>query len=110
MLERLLSLLRSGGLHTPAGLARELGVSAGLVEHMLADLARMGYLRPVAGAACAASDGGETGGCAGCSLAAACAAGRPGGRVWALTEKRPDAPAISASASKGDTGSAPHPP
>jgi hypothetical protein len=45
---------------------------------MLQDLARMGYLRPVA-------DGCE-GQCAGCPLAGTCAIGGPA-RVWTLTEK-----------------------
>ena len=94
MLNRLLELLRAGGTHRVADLARQLETTPELVEVMLEDLARMGYLRPV---------GGECGGgCAGCSLAGLCAAGSPstpsaslrtgslragGGRVWALTER-----------------------
>jgi hypothetical protein len=86
MLNRLLELLQAGGTHRVADLARELETTRELVEVMLDDLARMGYLKPV---------GGECGGgCAGCSLAGLCAAGSPstspgadGGQVWALTER-----------------------
>jgi hypothetical protein len=86
MLNRLLELLQAGGTHRVADLARQLETTPELVEVMLEDLARMGYLKPV---------GGECGeGCAGCSLAGLCAAGSPsispgagGGQVWALTER-----------------------
>jgi len=78
MLERLLSLVGQGGVHSYADLARQLDVSEELLEQMLQDLARMGYLRPVA-------DGCEAQ-CAGCSMAETCTIGGPT-RVWALTEK-----------------------
>lgn len=78
MLETLLKLLAGGGAHTPESLARELGTSRDMVERMLADLARLGYLEP-AGGACEAR-------CAGCPSASVCAVGTPQ-RVWALTEK-----------------------
>jgi len=78
MLKRLLSLLGQGGVHSYADLARQLDVSEELLEQMLQDLTRMGYLRPVA-------DGCETQ-CAGCPLAKACTIGSPT-RVWTLTEK-----------------------
>ncbi|HIC92750.1 MAG TPA: winged helix-turn-helix transcriptional regulator [Anaerolineae bacterium] len=78
MLKELLQLVARGGTRTRAELARELGVSEGLVEQMLEDLARMGYLKPVEGG-CASQ-------CAACPLARTCAAGTPT-RVWALTEK-----------------------
>ena len=78
MLNRLLDLLRSGGTHRVADLARALETTPELVEVMLEDLVRMGYLRQVGGQ-CGQS-------CGGCSLAGLCAAGE-GGRVWALTEK-----------------------
>jgi len=80
MLQRLLELVAEGGVHSCAELARELGVSEGLLGQMIEGLARMGYLRPVAGD-CQAQ-------CAGCSLATTCAVGGPT-RVWALTEKWP---------------------
>ena len=78
MLNRLLELLRAGGTHRVADLARELETTPALVEVMLENLARMGYLKRVGGE-CA-------GGCAGCSLAGLCTTGE-GGRVWTLTEK-----------------------
>jgi len=78
VLQRLLDLVAEGGVHSCADLARELGVSEGLLGQMIEDLARMGYLRPVA-------DGCKTH-CAGCPLAETCAIGGPT-RVWALTDK-----------------------
>jgi len=87
MLERLLELLATGGVHTPGELAARLGVSDGLLDQMLADLSRMGYLRQVGDMACSPSPDALTGRCGGCSLASACTAGQSGGRVWALTGK-----------------------
>ena len=78
MLNKLLERLRSGGTHRIADLAAELETTSELIELMLEDLARMGYLRRVGGAC------GQK--CAGCSFSGLCAAGE-GGRVWALTEK-----------------------
>jgi predicted ArsR family transcriptional regulator len=78
MLNRLLEQLRSGGTHRVADLARALETTPELVEMMLEDLVRMGYLKQVGGA-CERN-------CAGCSLAGLCAAGESG-RVWALTER-----------------------
>jgi predicted ArsR family transcriptional regulator len=78
MLEHLLSLVGQGGVHSYADLARQLDTTEELLEQMLQDLARMGYLRPVA-------DGCETQ-CAGCPLAETCAIGGPT-RVWTLTGK-----------------------
>ena len=78
MLQRLLDLVAEGGLRSYADLARELGVSQGLLGQMIEDLAWMGYLRPVAGDC-------ETQ-CPGCPLAKTCAIGGPT-RVWALTGK-----------------------
>lgn len=74
MLER----LQDGGTHTVAELARGLEVSAPLVELMIEDLVRMGYLAVATG-----SCGGR---CEGCSMAKACAVGGPS-RIWTLTEK-----------------------
>lgn len=73
-LERLVGLLRSGKVHSLAGLAAELGTSPALVEAMLEDLVRRGYLREVPGACC-------TGQCRGCALSDTCAVGAPG-RAW----------------------------
>lgn len=88
MLERLLYTLAEGGIHTPAELADQLDVSERLVEHMLADLSRMGYLRSVSSGPCQTLPNGDhTGPCAGCPLSNACAVCEPGSRVWALTQK-----------------------
>jgi len=78
MLNRLLELLRAGGTHRVTDLARELDTTPALVEAMLDDLGRMGYLRRVGGAC------GES--CGGCPLAGLCAAGGRG-QVWTLMEK-----------------------
>jgi hypothetical protein len=80
MLERLLSLVGQGGVHSYADLARQLDVSEELLGQMLQDLARMGYLRPVA-------DGCETH-CADCPLTETCTSGGPT-RVWTLTYRKP---------------------
>ncbi|MBN1979213.1 MAG: hypothetical protein JW918_17590 [Anaerolineae bacterium] len=78
MLNRLLDLLRSGGTHRVADLADELGTTLELVEMMLEDLCRMGYLKRL---------GGECRGkCASCSMSGLCAAGGAD-KLWALTER-----------------------
>ena len=78
MLNRLLELLRAGGTHRVTELAHELDTTPALVEVMLEDLSRMGYLKQVGGAC--------SEGCDGCSLASLCTAGTSG-QVWALTEQ-----------------------
>lgn len=78
MLTKLLRRVAQGGVHSTAALARELGVSEGLLAQMMDDLIRMGYLRPV--------DGNCGGKCDTCPLAGGCSIGGPGG-VWALTER-----------------------
>jgi len=78
MLEELLKLLVGGGTHTPETLARTLGVSRDMVERMIADLARLGYLR--------AAEGGCESHCAGCPSANACSVGGPQ-QIWTLTDK-----------------------
>jgi hypothetical protein len=75
IMDALLERLEAGGVRTPAILARELGVSQALVDAMILDLQRRGYLRPVT-AACDAA-------CAGCPLVGTCSlAGQ--GRGWTL--------------------------
>jgi DNA-binding IscR family transcriptional regulator len=71
MLNKLLELLRAGGTHQVTDLAHKLSTTPALVEVMLEDLARMGYLKQVSGEC--------SGGCTLCSLAGTCAAG--GGHV-----------------------------
>ena len=78
MLMELLRRLAQGGVHTTASLARELGVSRGLLASMTEELARMGYLQVMGG--------GCQGKCGACSLAAGCSVSDLGS-VWVLTEK-----------------------
>ncbi len=78
LLHQLIHLLDEGGVHTYPALAQRLGIGEALLEGMLQDLTRMGYLRAVGGVC-------DTR-CAGCPLASACAVGRPG-RIWVLTDR-----------------------
>lgn len=78
MLQELLDKLAAGGVHSYADLCRELDVSEGLLEQMLMDLERLGYLKRV-GTNCEEH-------CAACSMNNVCAVGLPG-HIWALTEK-----------------------
>lgn len=84
MLDQLLELLRAGGTHRVTDLARELETTSALVEMMLENLCRMGYLKQV---------GEECGrincireACGACPMVGLCAAGE-GGRVWVLADK-----------------------
>jgi hypothetical protein len=78
MLQELLALVYEGGARSSSHLSRQLDVSKGLLDGMLRDLARMGYLRP-AKADCRACH-------RGCLCSGACTTGQTG-RIWALTEK-----------------------
>ena len=72
MLEQLLALVRLGGVRTTESLARQLGVTPGLIEVMLADLDRRGYVT--------LSDRCDTS-CSGCDAASQC--GQSGvQRLW----------------------------
>ena len=64
MLEQLLARISQKGAASLAELARELDTSPALVESMLAELERRGYLEPVVSCA--------TGHCAGCSMNNSC--------------------------------------
>ena len=75
MLTRLLELVQRGGVHRLSDLARELDTTPALVQLMLDDLARMGYLEH--------SEQGCQQQCKGCSVKGACATGSEG-RVWTL--------------------------
>ena len=79
MLMRLLSLVAEGGVHSYVTLADQLSVSRGLLEQMLQDLARMGYIAPVGGAC-------DTSQCHHCPLSGSCATDAQG-NVWVLTAK-----------------------
>ena len=80
-------MLGEGGIHTPAELANQLDVSERLVEQMLADLSRMGYLRSISRGTCQALPNSAPEPCGDCPLASACAVCEPGSQVWALTQK-----------------------
>jgi hypothetical protein len=74
MLERLLAMIRKGGLQTTAGLARELGVTPLLVDTMLADLEQRGYVTR-------AGSCGDA--CSGCDVASGCGPGA-GQKLWTV--------------------------
>ena len=78
MLQHLLRMLNQGGTRTLDDLARELEVGAPLLEVMVEDLARSGYLRRL-DVTCPAS-------CKVCAERASCTTGSPG-RLWTLTER-----------------------
>lgn len=77
MIEELLRILAEGGIHSYEDLASRLSVPMPLLEMMLEDLSRLGYLRS------ANNDCGSH--CAGCSMGG-CSITGPG-RLWTLTEK-----------------------
>lgn len=77
MLEKLLKLLDDGGVRSYRELAAALSIPESLLEVVLEDLARRGYLRSMA-AQCGTK-------CAGCHTSLCAVAG--GGKVWVLTEK-----------------------
>jgi hypothetical protein len=77
MIEQLLRILAEGGVHSYEDLAERLSVPMPLLEMMLEDLSRLGYLRLTN------NDCGMH--CAGCSIGGCSIAGR--GRLWTLTEK-----------------------
>ncbi|MBN1660206.1 MAG: transcriptional regulator [Anaerolineae bacterium] len=77
MLEKLLKLLHDGGIRSYGELAAALSVPESLLEVMLEELARLGYLRSMV-EQCGPK-------CAGCHVSM-CAVGG-GGKVWVLTEK-----------------------
>lgn len=78
MLDQVLRIVAQGGIHTRRELARRLNVSEELLRQMIEELARLQYLKPVAG------DCDHR--CAGCPFATQCAIGEAG-HIWALTEK-----------------------
>lgn len=77
MLEKLLELISAGSNLSLGELAHRLGVTQDLVEQMLADLVRAGYLRQV-------EDSSQEG-CVGCSLSEACRPPVP--KMWVRSQK-----------------------
>ena len=76
MLEELLRQLGRGGVQSYQDLAGALSISESLLEAMLENLARLGYLRPVDGC---------SGGCHSCGSGGCSVHGQ--GRLWSLTER-----------------------
>ena len=76
--QRLLKLVASGTVRTLDQLATELDVDQGLLEHMLHDLERAGYVRLVQ--VCGERQ------CPGCDLQGLCRLVH-GGRTWVVTGK-----------------------
>jgi hypothetical protein len=74
MIEKLLVIMRRGGTQTMESLARQLGVTPALVEAMLADLERRGYV---------AQSGNCGDGCSGCDLAQGCSK-QGGQKIWTV--------------------------
>lgn len=80
MLIRLLQLIDGAGGTLPlSALAQELGADQALVESMIGDLVRLGYLAPV-------TPGCAGGSCRHCPQRSACAIPSQA-RLWALTER-----------------------
>ncbi len=79
MIRDILTRAAADGCVEPRTLAADLGVSHALVETMLDDLVKRGYL------AVMASDTPAAAGCGGCAAKRACAGRAP--RLWRLTEK-----------------------
>jgi hypothetical protein len=77
MIDQLLCMVAEGGVHSYEDLAKHLSISEPLLEMMLEDLARLGYLRAVEGG-CGAH-------CSGCATNGCSIIGR--GHLWALTAK-----------------------
>jgi len=78
MLGTLLGLIEEGGARRIADLAKKLDVTPLLIETMLEDLGRRGYLKRI--------DGSCNTQCESCPFAGLCSSGSSSG-VWVLTEK-----------------------
>lgn len=85
-LEDLLRRLVTGKTHTLGELAAGLHTSPELLQQMLRDLERAGYIRPI-GASCGKP-------CQGCPYQGLCRLTH-GGRIWAVTQKGFRAAAIT---------------
>ena len=78
LMQRLLAHLIDGQSMNLIELANHLEISRELLEQMLWDLERGGYIRQLQNA--------RAGGCQGCAHQRVCRAA-PGGRIWIVTEK-----------------------
>ncbi|RPI58252.1 MAG: hypothetical protein EHM56_02270 [Chloroflexi bacterium] len=79
MLEELLRQLGRGGVQSYQDLTGALSISEPLLEAMLENLARLGYLRPVESC--------RGGACHGCSAGSDGCSVHGQGRLWSLTER-----------------------
>lgn len=77
MLNQLLKITAQGGIHSIKDLAKEFDITESLVQTILEDLERMGYLQRI-GATCA-------GRCEHCETSAGCTFST-GGKIWSLTQ------------------------
>jgi hypothetical protein len=77
MLEQLLQLVAQGGVHSYQDLMHHLSISQPMLESMLEDLMRLGYLQAV--------DDGCDRRCATCPIGSCLVAGSR--RLWSLTAK-----------------------
>ena len=76
ILQQLIHIVTEESLATPASLAKRLNVSQVIIELMLADLEKTGYLQAVTGS-CSS--------CAGCGIRQVCGGGPQ--RLWIRTGK-----------------------
>lgn len=79
MLERLLAEIQSGGTLQPTTLANRLGTSPAMVDMMIEELKRRGFLSEV-DLACAQT-------CGGCPIQNTCISKGDLGRLWQVTPK-----------------------
>jgi hypothetical protein len=94
VLRELLSLMASGGRHSPESLALDLGLGRAEVDEMLARLCSLGYLEELSASltsACSDTErkGRGCAGCSGCALGSGCFEASQS-RVWALSKKGRD--------------------
>jgi hypothetical protein len=78
MLEQLMKQIQQGGTTSVPALARQLSVSETLVEQMLAELTRLGYLRPLESCSPEA--------CTGCPQNTSCGTRRPV-QTWVVVKE-----------------------
>jgi hypothetical protein len=76
LMQELLDLVSKENLATPKLLAQRLNISQDLIEMMVADLERAGYLQVATG---------NCNGCTGCGIQKACDS--PASRLWFRTDK-----------------------
>jgi hypothetical protein len=78
MLEQLLNLIRSSGTVSPVELGRRMNIDPHMVEVLLEDLQRRGFLRNFKMESTCNSEA-----CGGCPLSGGCHTAKP--RIWEIT-------------------------